>query len=82
MQSEVFKRSIVLNGHKTSVSLENGFWLGLKEIAFDRGISLAALVAEVDSERSGPNLSSALRLYVLNHYTRAKPGSGDRRRTG
>jgi len=72
MQSEVLKRSIVLKGHKTSVSLEDAFWLGLKEIAADGSISLGALVAEIDSQRSASNLSSALRLHVLEHFKKAR----------
>jgi predicted DNA-binding ribbon-helix-helix protein len=72
MQSEVLKRSIVLKGHKTSVSLENAFWFGLKEIAADKGMSLGALVAEIDSLRCGSNLSSALRLYVLERFKKAR----------
>jgi predicted DNA-binding ribbon-helix-helix protein len=58
------KHSLVIAGHATSVSLEQEFWDALKEIADERGIALAALIAEVDAERR-ENLSSALRLYVL-----------------
>ena len=71
MQSGVLKRSIVLRGHKTSTSLEDPFWYGLKEIADKRGIALGELLAEVDSQRAGLNLSSALRLYVLDHFQRS-----------
>jgi predicted DNA-binding ribbon-helix-helix protein len=72
MQSEVIRRSIVLKGHKTSVSLEEAFWAGLKEIARARSVTLSELVAAIDAERSNQNLSSALRLYVLGQYlTRA-----------
>jgi predicted DNA-binding ribbon-helix-helix protein len=73
MQSPVVKRSIVVDGHKTSVSLEDAFWKGLKEIASDRHLTLSALVAGIDSARNG-NLSSAIRLFVLDHY-RAKIGA-------
>lgn len=62
------KRSVVIKGHKTSVSLEPPFWSALKEIAEARGISLAALIAEIDAARGpepGANLSSALRVFVL-----------------
>ncbi len=68
MKSPVVKRSIVIAGHKTSVSLEDAFWKGLKEIAGERDITLSDLVAAIDSERKHGNLSSAIRLFVLNHY--------------
>jgi predicted DNA-binding ribbon-helix-helix protein len=67
MESPVAKRSIVIAGRKTSISLEDDFWRGLKEIASARDLTLTALVAGIDSERTG-NLSSAIRLFVLNHY--------------
>jgi predicted DNA-binding ribbon-helix-helix protein len=68
MKSPVIKRSIVIAGHKTSVSLEDAFWRGLKEIAQSRGVTLSDLVAAIDSERQLGNLSSAVRLFVLDHY--------------
>jgi predicted DNA-binding ribbon-helix-helix protein len=68
MKSPVIKRSIVVAGHKTSVSLEDAFWKGLKEIAASRDMTLSELVAFVDSERQHGNLSSAIRLFVLDHY--------------
>jgi predicted DNA-binding ribbon-helix-helix protein len=68
MESLVVKRSIVLAGRKTSVSLEDAFWRGLKEIASARHITLSALIAGIDSERGRGNLSSAIRLFVLNNY--------------
>jgi predicted DNA-binding ribbon-helix-helix protein len=68
MKSPVVKRSIVVAGHKTSVSLEDAFWKGLKEIAGTRDMTLSELVAFVDSERQHGNLSSAIRLFVLDHY--------------
>jgi len=68
MKSPVVKRSIVIAGHKTSVSLEDAFWKGLKEIAGDRDITLSDLVATIDTERRHGNLSSAIRLFVLDHY--------------
>ena len=77
MTSPVVKRSIVIAGHKTSVSLEDAFWKGLKDIAGDRDITLSDLVAEIDLERREGNLSSAIRLFVLNHYrniTGTQPG--------
>ena len=68
MKSPVVKRSIVIAGHKTSVSLEDAFWKGLKEIAGDRDVTLSDLVATIDTERRHGNLSSAIRLFVLDHY--------------
>jgi predicted DNA-binding ribbon-helix-helix protein len=68
MKSPVVKRSIVIAGHKTSVSLEDAFWKGLKEIAMGRGLTLSEMVAAIDSERAQGNLSSALRLFVLDHF--------------
>ena len=68
MKSAVAKRSIVIGGHKTSVSLEDAFWNGLKEIASKRKLTLSKLVDAIDSKRDHTNLSSALRLFVLDHY--------------
>lgn len=68
MKSPVIKRSIVIAGHKTSVSLEDAFWRGLKDIAGTRDLTLSELVAAIDSERRHGNLSSAIRLFVLDHY--------------
>ena len=68
MKSAVVKRSVIINGHKTSVSLEDAFWKGLREIAVARGSTMSNLVGWIDSERGQGNLSSALRLFVLRHY--------------
>jgi len=68
MKSPVVKRSIVITGHKTSVSLEDAFWRGLKEIANGREMTLSDLVASIDTDRRHGNLSSAIRLFVLDHY--------------
>ena len=68
MKSPVSKRSIVIAGHKTSVSLEDEFWNTLKEIAGERGMTLAELVAAIDGNRQHANLSSAIRLFVLSVY--------------
>jgi predicted DNA-binding ribbon-helix-helix protein len=68
MKSQVAKRSIVIAGHKTSVSLEDAFWSGLKEIAGRRDITLSDLVAAIDAQRHHGNLSSAIRLFVLEFY--------------
>jgi len=68
MKSPVVKRSIILAGHKTSVSLEDAFWTGLKEIASGRDMTLSDLAGSIDAQRQQGNLSSALRLFVLNNY--------------
>jgi predicted DNA-binding ribbon-helix-helix protein len=75
MKSPVVKRSIVISGHKTSVSLEDGFWLRLKEIAGARKQTLSVLVASIDTRRAGGNLSSAIRLFVLDYYRAAARAS-------
>jgi predicted DNA-binding ribbon-helix-helix protein len=80
MKSPVVKRSIVIAGHKTSVSLEDAFWRGLKEIATGRDLTLSEMVAVIDSGRAQGNLSSAIRLFVLDHY-RAQISTGAERRT-
>ena len=66
--SPVKKRSIVISNHKTSLTLEDGFWLSLKEIAAHEELPLAQLVARIDRDRQHANLSSTIRLYVLDHY--------------
>jgi len=66
MPSSVVKRSVVIGRHKTSVSLEDSFWHGLKEIAAAQHTSLSDLLARIDRERKQGNLSSTLRLFVLD----------------
>jgi predicted DNA-binding ribbon-helix-helix protein len=68
VKSSNSKRSIVIAGHKTSVSLEDEFWNSLKEIAHQRGMTAAALVAAIDGDRQHANLSAAIRLFVLGFY--------------
>jgi predicted DNA-binding ribbon-helix-helix protein len=68
MKSCIVKRSIVISHHKTSISLEDAFWTGLKEIARNRRLTLSEMVGFIESGRSHGNLSSAVRLFVLNHY--------------
>lgn len=76
MNSAVMKRSVVIGGHKTSISLENEFWYSLKKIAKTRKISPSKLVTEIESRRQdNGNLSSAIRLYVLNYYATAPDSS-------
>jgi predicted DNA-binding ribbon-helix-helix protein len=67
MKSSVVKRSLVLGSHKTSVSLEDAFWIQLKEIAHNQRVTISNLVAEIDRTREQSNLSSATRLFVLEH---------------
>ena len=66
MKSPIVKRSIVIGGHKTSVSLEDAFWRGLKEIAQGQRLTLSNMVANIDRTRQQSNLSSAIRLFVLD----------------
>ena len=68
MKSLVVKRSVVIAGHKTSVSIEEAFWKSLKEIAGDRSMGLSDLITAIDCERDYGNLSSAIRLFVLEVY--------------
>ena len=73
MDGEPKRRSVIVSGHRTSVSVEQAFWDELTAIARDRGVSINALVSEIDAERSG-SLSAAIRLYVLRALkSRAQP---------
>jgi predicted DNA-binding ribbon-helix-helix protein len=76
-ESLVRKRTIVLDGHKTSVALEDAFWDELKRIAAAQDVPVDQLIAAIDSERHErqyPNLSSAIRLFILNYYrSRVQP---------
>jgi len=66
--SPVLKRSINIAGHKTSISVEDEFWDSLKEIASERGMTVAAMIGAIDGVRNHANLSSAVRLFVLGFY--------------
>jgi predicted DNA-binding ribbon-helix-helix protein len=66
----VVKHSLVIAGHRTSVSLEQAFWAALRELAERRGLSLAALVAQIDAGRGEANLSSAIRVHLLEFFRR------------
>jgi predicted DNA-binding ribbon-helix-helix protein len=68
MKSGIVKRSVVVANHKTSISLEDGFWEGLKEIARARNLTLSSVISGVDTDRRGGNLSSTLRVFILDHY--------------
>jgi len=70
--TQIVKHSLSIAGHSTSVSLEEAFWDGLKAIAAERRLPLAALVAEIDARRGAANLSSALRVFVLKTFRDAQ----------
>jgi predicted DNA-binding ribbon-helix-helix protein len=73
-KSMIVKHSIIIAGHRTSVSLEDAFWKGLNESAGVRRMTLQRLVASIDAERGrGSNLSSAIRLFVLDFYYQLIP---------
>jgi predicted DNA-binding ribbon-helix-helix protein len=78
VKSPVVKRSVILAGHKTSVSLEDAFWNALKEIARRRLITLRDLIGTIDSQRQQRNLSSALRVFVLEFYRSQIPATEGR----
>lgn len=67
MKSTVAKRSVVIDGHKTSVSLEEPFWTAVREITQARAMTVSALLQEIDSNRTHANLSSAVRVFVLEY---------------
>jgi predicted DNA-binding ribbon-helix-helix protein len=69
MKSRVVKHSIVIDGHRTSISLEDTFWKALREIARGRNVRLSELVASINAERKHDNLSSAIRLFILDFYS-------------
>jgi predicted DNA-binding ribbon-helix-helix protein len=73
VNSIIIKHSIFFAGHRTSVSLEDAFWKGLKENAGALRMSLSQLVASIDAERRGNNLSSAIRLFMLDFYYQLIP---------
>jgi predicted DNA-binding ribbon-helix-helix protein len=75
MQTVIVKRSIVIAGHKTSVSLEDAFWNSLKDIGRSSDQTLSELVGDIDTRRLNGNLSSAIRLFVLGHYRENPTGS-------
>ena len=81
MKSPVVKRSIVVGGHKTSVSLEEPFWTSMKEISQQLSVTLSELVSEIDTNRQQSNLSS---MFVLDHFKSlaAGPTAESRPRSG
>ena len=76
MKSSIVKRSVVIGGHKTSVSLEDPFWTDLKQIAHTQHVTLSVLVTQIDGTREQSNLSSEIRVFVLRHSRLAQWPSG------
>jgi predicted DNA-binding ribbon-helix-helix protein len=78
MKSQIVKRSIVIGGRKTSISLEEAFWQSFKQLADQRQLTLSELAKEIQSSNEGGNLSSAIRLFVLGYhrdqYAKSKAG--------
>jgi predicted DNA-binding ribbon-helix-helix protein len=77
VKSAIIRRSVVVVGHKTSISLEDAFWDHLREIAHEQGWTLSKLIADIDGSRQYSNLSSAIRVFVLEHF-RAKANFSER----
>lgn len=74
------KRSFSIKGHRTSISLEAAFWEALKDAAARQNTSLAALVGSIDAQRGGSGLSSAVRVWLLDHCRRLGPAPDDTRK--
>ncbi|MGC1940033.1 MAG: ribbon-helix-helix domain-containing protein [Pseudolabrys sp.] len=74
MKSQVIKRSVMIDGHKTSISLEDTFWSSLKAIAQAEGSTVAQTVTTIDETRKQSNLSSAVRLFVLDYVRNGQMG--------
>jgi predicted DNA-binding ribbon-helix-helix protein len=68
MRSSIVKRSVAIGGHKTSVSLEDVFWQALRDIADERSTTLSSLLNDIDVHRQSSNLSSHIRMFVLDYY--------------
>ncbi len=76
MKTAISKRSVIIGGRKTSISLEEAFWREVRDIADLRHVTVSELLREIDSARDTPNLSSAIRVYVLGFVrgqTQAEP---------
>ncbi|MBL4758544.1 MAG: ribbon-helix-helix domain-containing protein [Rhizobiales bacterium] len=72
----VKKRSVIINGHATSIALENAFWQELRACAKNRKISVNQLVSDIDAARHGTNLSSAIRIFILKSLQEKLAGAG------
>lgn len=70
--SRPVKRSFTIAGHRTSISLEAPFWEALKAAAAEERIPIAKLIARIDQGRGGGGLSSAVRIWILQHYRNAR----------
>lgn len=72
MTQRTRKRSLTLDGHRTSISLEEPFWHALHDIAQEKALSVTKIVSQIDRDRTGSGsdlgLSSAIRIYILKHY--------------
>jgi predicted DNA-binding ribbon-helix-helix protein len=79
MKSSVAKHSLVIAGRHTSISLEDAFWRTFKDIAYRRHLTASELAATIDAERREGNLSSAIRLFVLDFYRISVPDARDPR---
>jgi predicted DNA-binding ribbon-helix-helix protein len=77
MKSKIVKHSVIIHGHKSSVSLEDTFWADLRKIARVQGCALSELIAEIDRGRQGGNLSSAIRVLVLQHLRARAHSQGE-----
>jgi predicted DNA-binding ribbon-helix-helix protein len=73
MQTASTRRDVRFDGHKTSLFLEDAFWEAFKEIAASRNVGVSNLISKIDIKRSNPNLSSEIRLFVLEHYIALTP---------
>jgi predicted DNA-binding ribbon-helix-helix protein len=82
MKSSIVKRSVIIGGHKTSVSLEAPFWYGLRDIAEMRQKPLSVVLHEIDAARASANLSSAIRVFVLKHFRDQTIGEQSQREGG
>lgn len=78
-RSQVRKRSIVLRGHKTSISLEDAFWEAARDIAVRKGISVGGLIEMINVSRNAHNLSSAIRVFVLEDRIKTNRERTERR---
>jgi predicted DNA-binding ribbon-helix-helix protein len=75
--ARVLKRSLAIAGHRTSISLEDAFWRRLRALAAARGLSVNALAGEIDAARGVANLSSAIRVFVLEAERGGFAGEAD-----
>ena len=78
MKSLVVKRSVVVSGRNTSITLEDAFWRALREIAKSQRFNISEMISAIDSARTHGNLSSAIRIFVLDHYRASSNRLGGR----